>query len=229
MPRLSTSDQKLTILVVSEANLSIFESDPDGFVERFQTQDKCWVHHFEPEIERHSVPWKHSTSLAPKKAKVVPSLGKMMASVFWDEKDIVLIDYLQKSKTINGEFDASLLRQLQKAIKSKQPGRLKKGVLFSQDYAPAHLSVVAMSTVHNCELEPIDHLPYSPDLALSDYFLFPNKKHLTGNRYQTGYDVISAVENFFEGQDENFYSTQIQVLQHRWKKCVDHRRDYFEK
>ena len=36
---------------------------------------------------------------------------------------------------------------------------------------------------------------------------------------------ISAVEDFFEGQDESFYmyTTGIQALQHRWKKCADRR------
>ena len=42
-----------------------------------------------------------------------------------------------------------------------------------------------MSTVHNCEFEPINHPPYSPDLAPSNYFLFLNMKNIwleTGTR-----------------------------------------------
>ena len=62
-------DQKLTRLIMSEANLARFEADPDCFVKRFLTQDECWVHHFEPETKRQSMQWKHSTS-APKKAKL---------------------------------------------------------------------------------------------------------------------------------------------------------------
>ena len=53
--------------------------------------------------------------------------------------------------------------------------------MFHQDNAFAHKSVTAMSTVHDCGFELIDYLPYSPDLASSDYFLLPNmKKHLAG-------------------------------------------------
>ena len=72
-----------------------------------------------------------------------------MASVFWDAKCIVLIDYLQKGKTINGEYYANLLRQLRKAIKSKRPGKLTEGVLLHQDNALAYKSMVAMSSVHD--------------------------------------------------------------------------------
>ena len=230
VPRLLTPDQKLTRLVMSDTNLVRLEADPDRFVERFLTQDECWAHHFEPETKRQSMQWKHSTSLAPKKAKVVPSTEKVMASVFWDAKGIVFINYLQKSKTINGEYYAKLLRELRQAIKSKRPGKLTKGVLLHQDNASAHKSLVAMSAVHDCGFELIDHPPYSPDLAPSDYFLFPNlKKHLAGEQYESDGDVISAVEDFFEGQEENFYAIRIRALQHRLKKCMNRRGDYVEK
>ena len=118
-----------------------------------------------------------------------------MASVFWDAKSIVFIDYLQKGKTINGEYYAELLRELRQAIKSKRPGKLTKGVLLHQDNAPAHKYLVAMSAVHDCGFELIDHPSYSPDLAPSDYFLFPKlKKHLAWKWYESDDDVISTVD-----------------------------------
>ena len=80
---------------------------------------------------------------------------------------------------------------------SKRPGKLTKGVLFHQDNAPAHKSVVAMVAVCDSGFDMVDHPPYSPDLAPSDYFLFPNmKKHLAGKQYQTDDDVISAGEDY---------------------------------
>ena len=117
-----------------------------------------------------------------------------------------------------------------KDISRRRPGKLTKGVLFHQDN-PAHKSAVDFAlTVHGFEL--VNHLPYSPDLAPSDYFLFPNKKkqHLAGKQYRTDEEAITAVEGFFEDQDDLiFYTTQIQALQQRWKKCMDRRRDYIEK
>ena len=118
-----------------------------------------------------------------------------MASVFWDAKGIVFIDYLEKGRTINGEYYADLLKQLRKEIKAKRPGKLTKGVLFHQDNALAHKSVIAMASLHDCFFKLLDHPPYSPDLAPSDYFLFPNmKKHLAGRHYKSDEEVIAAVE-----------------------------------
>ena len=83
-----------------------------------------------------------------------------------------------------------------------------------------------MAAVHDCGFELVDQPPYSPDMASSDYVLFPNlKKHLVGKQY----DEVTAVEDFFEDQDESFFTTGIQALQHRWKKCVDLKGDYVEK
>ena len=60
---------------------------------------------------------------------------------------------------------------------SKRPGKLTKGVLFHQDNAPAHKSVVAiLGVVRDCGFEMVDHPPYSPDLAPSDCFLSPKMK-----------------------------------------------------
>ena len=65
---------------MSQANLALFEADLVSFLERFLTQDECWVHHFEPETKRQSMQWKRPSSPAPKKAKVVSSAGKVMFS-----------------------------------------------------------------------------------------------------------------------------------------------------
>ncbi|XP_076054483.1 protein GVQW3-like [Oratosquilla oratoria] len=73
MPQLLTSDQKHTMLIMSQANLALFETDPVSFLERFFTQDEFWVHYIEPETKRQSFQWKHPSSPTPKKAKVVSS------------------------------------------------------------------------------------------------------------------------------------------------------------
>jgi hypothetical protein len=48
-------------------------------------------------------------SLHPKKAKTIPSAGKFMATVFWDSQGIILINYLEKGKSIIGASYSSLL------------------------------------------------------------------------------------------------------------------------
>ena len=57
------------------------------------------------------------------------------------------------------------------------------------------------------------YLPYSPDLAPPDYFLFPNmKKHQDERHYLSDEDLITAVEEVFRDQDEGFYTTRTPAL-----------------
>ena len=53
--------------------------------------------------------WTGSGESAPQIAKTVPSAGKAMATIFWGLRGIILIDNLQKGKTITEEYYASLL------------------------------------------------------------------------------------------------------------------------
>lgn len=47
--------------------------------------------------------WTSPDKRAPK-TKTVPSVRKIMAIVFWDAHGILLFDYLDKGRTITGEY-----------------------------------------------------------------------------------------------------------------------------
>ena len=52
----------------------------------------------------------------------------------------------------------------------------------------------------------LDHPPYSPDLAPSDYDLFPAlKKQLIGRHFSSEAEVIAAVETRLDGQLSEFF------------------------
>ena len=66
---------------------------------------------------------------------------------------------------------------------------LTKGILFHQDNAPVHESVVVMSAIHDCDFELTDHPPYSPDLVRQTFNLFPKiKKKLDGRHFLSNDD-----------------------------------------
>lgn len=230
VPRLLTDQMKDARLTMSRHNLSIFEADPDGFLKRFVTMDETWVHHHTPECKKMSMQWKHASSPTPTKAKVLKSAGKVMLSVFWDSEGVLLVDFLKKGNTINAKYYSNLLIKLRAKIKELRPGKLSKTVMFHQDNAPAHTARDTMSTIAECGFEIMDHPPYSPDLAPSDYYLFPQlKKKLMGRRFRCDDDVIRATTEFFGAQNKEFYKTGILKLYERWNKCVNLMGGYVEK
>ena len=59
-----------------------------------------------------------------------------MATVFWDAKGVLLIDYLEKGTTINSEYYCNLLDQLHDKIREKRPGLQKKKSFSSKTMHP---------------------------------------------------------------------------------------------
>jgi len=80
-------------------------------------------------------------------------------------------DYLEKGKTITGEYYSNILTRLDEKIREKRPGFQKKKIIFHQDNAPSHKSVLAMGKLMDLHYELLEHPPNSPDLAPSDFCL----------------------------------------------------------
>ena len=60
-------------------------------------------------------------SLRPKKFKIQSSAGKVMATVLWDAKGVIMLDFLPKTSKITGVCYANLLDKLRSAICEKTP------------------------------------------------------------------------------------------------------------
>jgi len=116
---------------------------------------------------------------------------------FWGGgmKMTLLIDYLPKGQTINAEYYSPLLVQLKDILKEKHSGKVTKGFLFLHNNAPAHWALATQKKLAYLGFQCLDHPPYSPDLALSDYHLFPGlKKQLKGRHFLSNMEVIAATE-----------------------------------
>lgn len=229
VPRLLTVDQKRERVEDSETNLALFKRDSKEFLRRYITVDETWIHFYTPESTQATKQWTEAGGSAPKRPKSSQSAGKVMATVFWDAHGIVSLDFLEKGKTITGQYYAELLDKLNDAIRTKRPHLAGKKVLFHQDNAPAHNSMVAMAKLHQLRYELLPHPPYSPDLAPSDFFLFPNlKRYLRGKRFYSNAEVIAETTEYFASFEKSYYSDGIGKLQDRWNKCITLKGDYVE-
>ena len=87
-----------------------------------------------------------------------------------------------------------MLDQLRTDIDEKRRGKLSNGVLLQQSNARVRICTVAVGAVERNGYELILHPAYLPDLAPSDFFLFPNlKKDIRGCHFQSEEEVVTAV------------------------------------
>ena len=89
---------------------------------------------------------------------------------------------------------------------------------------------VAMDAVVRNGYELIPHPAYSPDLAPSDFFLFPNlKKDIHGLHFRSDEEVVAAVEEWVNRKDPDFFSSGLMALEHCWSKCITLEGNYIKK
>ena len=142
----------------------------DNFLLLLVTVDETWFHYYEPENKAQSRQWVGPGSPKPKKFKTQPSAGKVMAIVFWDAKGVIMLDLLPQG-IITGVYYANFQDHLRAPICKKR----RRCFAATGQRESSHLqSCNGCCRANGYELIP--HPAYSPDLAPSDFFLFPNLK-----------------------------------------------------
>jgi [histone H3]-lysine36 N-dimethyltransferase SETMAR len=180
VPRVLKIDQDHQRVDDSDQCLATFNRNKDELFRRYITMDGTWLLHCTPE----PIDCQQSI-LNAKRGKTQRSVGKVMASVFWDVRGIIFID----------------------EIKKKLPHLKKKKVLFHQDNAPVHKSIKNQSILHELDYQLLPHPPYSPNLAPSDFYFclqtlkgcLLEKKNCKSHRVVTVF-LIYFLRIFHEGQ-----------------------------
>ena len=108
VPKSLSDEQMATRASVYSALLKRFRSKKDTFLSRLVTVDETCVHYYEPENKAQSRSVGPG-SPRPKKFKMQPSAGKMMATVFCDVQGVIMLDILAKKSTITNAYYANLL------------------------------------------------------------------------------------------------------------------------
>ncbi|UYV83572.1 hypothetical protein LAZ67_23001497 [Cordylochernes scorpioides] len=96
--------------------------------------------------------------------------------------------------------------------------------------AKVTISAGKVMAMENFKWEIFTHPPYSPELAPSDFHLFPALKWHLGGKHFANDDEVKAEENhWLRRQDTAWYNSGIKKLLQRYQKCLDRNGDYLEK
>ena len=117
------------------------------------------------------------------------------------------------------------LREFKKRFRRKRPALFKLVQWhFQQDNAPVHNSILITDYLTKMSIKTVPHTPYSPDLALCDFWLFPK---LRGCRYETIEEMKEAVMKVIDMLTQEDFDGAFQKLL-GWYKCIAAGGDYFE-
>ena len=174
--------QLIKRIPICDSLLKRYKTDP--FLKRIITGDEKWVI-YDNVVQKRL--WSKRDEPAQSTSKPDIHQKKVMLSVWWDFKGILYFELLTRNQTINSNVYCRQIMKLDKEIKEKRPElATRKGVIFHQDNARSHTSLVTRKKLLEVGWKEMPHPRYSPDLAPFDYHLFRSlQNYLIGKTYNS--------------------------------------------
>ncbi|XGW09192.1 hypothetical protein V3C99_011475 [Haemonchus contortus] len=112
-------------------------------------------------------------------------------------------EYPESGTTVTATTYSNQLQKVADAILHKNPKRLETYLLH--DNARPHRATMTRQKFQELGREVLPHLPYSPDLAPSDYYLFRTvMRHLRDKNFDNQEQLKTEVGHFFSTQSADF-------------------------
>ena len=230
VPKQLSEEQLSTRADTSIQILNRWDADYNDFLQRIVTGDEIWIYQYDPESKKQSELNQNSIACGPYKEKPEKPTAKILATIFWDSQGVLLVDFVENRELLNPSYRAEILQRLHSEVAKKRPGKLYSRVLFHRDNSGSNSNKLVRSTLRECRWELLNHPPYSPDLAPSDFFLFPNlRKKVQGIKFSTVTEVQTSVINWFDSKDPEFYRNGLESWYQRLQRCCDLDGAYLEK
>lgn len=181
----------------------------DRFLYRIVTGDEKWCFYVNM---KHRKEWT-TPGLTPK-PRVKPDLHpkKTMICVWWDCEGPVHWEMLENNRTVDRNLYVAQLHRVNEAFQQKRPNRRGKVILL-HDNARPHVAQVVKAAIEELDWEVLQHPPYSPDLAPTDYHLFRSMSNqIRGVTFSNDEDLKRWLINYFESRPDDFWQNGINNL-----------------
>ena len=134
---------------------------------------------------------------------------------------ILLVDFLEPGQTVNSDRYINVLRKLKRAIRDERTDIDVNDITIHHGNARPHASKATSEELEKLVWMVMPHLPYSPDLAPSDFRLFgPLKHYLRGQYFASNEAPKKSVRMWCKNTDREFFRAGFQRWVGRWEKCV---------
>ena len=177
------------------------------FLDQIITGDELWLHFIDPDTGQRR---------------------RTYCTIFWNRFQHLSVDFLPPDTYLTGQAYASQVEKLHENMEKSYRRMLSKDRLLLHDNCSQHTCRATKTMMRQCGLIQLFLPPYSPDLAPSDYHLFPKlRKHLRRETPVGQQQLKVEVNEFLCGLKEDFYSEGLTSLPHRHRMCIQADGDYF--
>ena len=134
-----------------------------------------------------------------------------MATVFWAASGVIHVDFLEPGSMINAQRYVSTLKALKDRLRRIWSN---KRIVPHHDNARPHTARATVEAINSLGFSVLPHPPYGPDLAPSDFHLFPKlKEYLRGCHFDSNEELERTVRRWIRAQSveefQRFQSTLV--------------------
>jgi hypothetical protein len=135
-----------------------------------------------------------------------------------------------QGQTVNQQFYLQDLKRLRLALSRKRPQKRAAGAwALHHDNAPAHTAHFIQVFLASHGIPVVQQLPYSPDMAPCDFWLFPQSKTvLKGKRFEDIDAIQKNAKRRLHTFPKDSFKKRFLQWQHRWNQCVSSQGEYVE-
>lgn len=99
-----------------------FKEQGENFLDSIVIEDETWALHNTPESKTQSTELRHSNSPSKNKFKPTFTVQKIIATIYWDWKGPLLVEFLPLGQTMNSVMYCKTLKKLHRDIQNIQQG-----------------------------------------------------------------------------------------------------------
>ena len=151
-----------------------------------------------------------------------------MFAIFYKSYGVVQVSYFDKGVSVDHKtYLDGCIKPMVEALKQQRPMTGVKNMKFHHDNARPHVHSSVIEYLKDQNLHVIEHPPYSPDLAPSDFWLFGYIKQRLGD-YPDQETLATAITDIVSKIPENEWLKTFRKWIERMELCVKYEGDYFE-
>ena len=144
-----------------------------------------------------------------------------------DNRGIIHYEFVPTGETVNRVYYLGVLKRLCEKVRRKRPELFANNSwILHHDNAPAHTALSVREFLATKQITVLEHPDYSPDLAPSDFFLFPKIKEILKGRHID--DIRSNATAALKTIPQNQFQNCFEGLTRRWHRCIAFQGEYFE-
>ena len=155
---------------------------------------------------------------------------KSLISVFWSPEGLHSLVALPPDATYDSTFFCqSILPNIKTGLCTGRRRRTLRGIILHMDNARPLNSKISRDAIEATKAKRVEHPPYSPDLAPSDFFLFGALKvKLSGSSFSTEQDLISLIRQKFQEISKQVLVRAYQHWSERLQWVIDNEGEYYQ-